>query len=476
MADDPDAPRSTARRPTANRRPTGRLLGVLLRWVLLLAAVAIVIVFLVAQGQSVSTTYGRSPDTGTVPAEPATVAVPSVARLKAMVAADRVVRLPGSVAQWDPAAVATAIGGANVRILVLPPGLTDDQRLTLFDVDNATILVFGTFVEERVGLAAVPDDLPGWQDQLGRDDVTDLLVLAIKDVRSSGAHVTSSPDGPHPAWRDPTATELSTVATALRARGEYAAPGATLTTVAANDTTQAFGTGRALYVAFPAPPRATPAPAYAPALARLFPGVPIVVLYGDWITYAGPHAADFADLASDTFYGWYGNLLSRGVFRQDGVLHAYLRWVAGVRDGGLFDRPLPYRPYDPLRVALPVLPWLFAACVAGFLALSLRSALRPALAHSHRIAALRRSSAPARLAGLTALAVEVSGLTDAHSDPALARAIIKLAAARDSVHKGLSNRVATELLDEAQAELDAVGRAVGVAGYRPEQYLRGRLA
>jgi hypothetical protein len=80
------------------------------------------------------------------------------------------------------------------------------------------------------------------------------------------------------------------------------------------------------------------------------------------------------------------------------------------------------------------------------------------------------------LAGLTALAVEVSGLTGARTDPALARAIVALRAAREALDERLPRRRVSDLLDEADRELDLVGRRVEFPGYRPAEYLRGRLA
>ncbi|WP_432839798.1 hypothetical protein [Dactylosporangium sp. CA-092794] len=76
-------------------------------------------------------------------------------------------------------------------------------------------------------------------------------------------------------------------------------------------------------------------------------------------------------------------------YPQGNVLGAYLALVTDVRYAGLFDRPLPYQPFDPLRVALPALPWLFAACVVVFLLLS-----AAALPRRRRPAALPASAAP----------------------------------------------------------------------------------
>ena len=194
---------------------------------------------------------------------------------------------------------------------------------------------------------------------------------------------------------------------------------------------------------------------------------------GSWIEYYGPHAEDFADVASASFYARFGDRLSAYAYGQDNVLGAYLGQVTDIRYAGLFDRPLPYQPVDPVRVALPVLPWLFAVCVAAFLALSVRALLRPPKAR--RLPGTRQAGIPARLAGLTALAVEVSGLTNARTNPALTRAISKLQAAREALDENLPDRQIRSLLDDAESELDSVGRGIEFAGYRPEAYLQGRL-
>jgi hypothetical protein len=434
-----------------------------------------IVVFLVAQGQRADVRYGQSPATGTIAqgtaGELPGVALPSTQQLTAMVAANPVVRLPGSVAQWDTDQVSRAIGGADVRILVTPPGLSEQQREEVDSIDKATVKVIGTEVSGDIYKVA-PGGLADWRGTLARADVTSALVLLINKVAhdSNVTHGGAATGG----WRDPTATELATVAADLRSTGIHVASGATLSTAPAKATAQAFGGDRALYVALPTQPIDAPSPDYGTALSRMFPDTPLVVMYGDWIEYHGPHAADFADLAAASFYARFGDRLSAYTYSQDQVLGAYLATVTDIRYAGLFDRPLPYRPADPLRIALPALPWLFAACVLAFLALSVRSLLRPATAS--RSLSRRRGGDDARLAGLTALAVEVSGLTGAKTDPALARAIVELKAAREALDERLPRARVRDLLDAADRELDQVGRQLEFPGYRPAEYLRGRLA
>ncbi|WP_243640019.1 hypothetical protein [Micromonospora sp. MW-13] len=96
--------------------------------------------------------------------------------MTALVAADPVVRLPGSVARWNEQRVREAIGNQQVRILVAPPGLDKDVRDRVRDVKNATLRVIGTEVSGGL-YQAVADDLPGWRAQFATGDVTDLRGL-----------------------------------------------------------------------------------------------------------------------------------------------------------------------------------------------------------------------------------------------------------------------------------------------------------
>ncbi|SCL27830.1 hypothetical protein [Micromonospora inyonensis] len=441
------------------------------RWVALGLAVLVLVVFLVAQRQSIDVSYGRSPASAAVPegsaGELTDTTVPSVAVMDAMVAAAPVVRLPGSVASWDEQRVREAIGGRDVRILVAPPGLDEAERDRIRDVEDATVRVIGLQVSGGI-YQATADTLPSWRAQFATGDVTGLLVTLIAALGDAP----TPPDHDGLRWREPGAAELATVTADLRATGRHVADGATLTAVPARTAASAFPDGDALYVALPRQPRGEPVPRYGPTLARVFPGRPVVVLYGAWIEYHGPHGEEFAEVTGASFYGQFGDRLSRYEYPQDNVLNAYLARVTDVRYAGLFERPLPYRPVDPLRVALPALPWLFAGCVVVFLALSTRSLWRGV----GRAGAVRGPGTTARLAGLTALAVEMSLLTDRRSDPGLTRGVAKLQAARAALDEGLPDPHVRALLTDAEAELDDTARTMGVAGYRPTFYLRERLS
>ncbi|MFC0064053.1 hypothetical protein ACFFQW_09685 [Umezawaea endophytica] len=432
----------------------------LVRWGSLGAAVLVLVVFLVAQRQSVDVSYGRSP-TSSDPVkegsagELADVTVPSVEEMTAMVRADAVVRLPGSVARWDEAAVREVIGDA--RILVAPPGLDEAERKRVRDVEAAEIRVIGTDVTGG-GLQATSTGLADWRIRFAQGDVTSLLVTLAAKLNDKPA----AEDVDRFRWREPTAAELDPVVADLRAAGVHTGAGATLARVP-KSAEAAFPDG-ALYVALPRQPFGEPVPQYGPALTALFPDRPVVVMYGDWIEYHGPRAEEFADVVGTSFYAQAADRIATYAYPQANVLHAYLNRVTDVRYAGLFDRPLPYLPLDPLRVALPALPWLFAACAVVFLVLSANSVRRGGTA---------RAGTPARLAGLTALAIEVSALS---SDPSLVRGMSKLRAAGDALAEDLPDAHVRTLLDDAAAELDTTAKALGRQDYRSDVYLRGRVA
>lgn len=446
------------------------------RWPLLALAATFLIIFLAAQYQSANVHYGELPEREAIAegsaGELTNTTLPSVEQMTAMVTANRVTRLDGAVAVWDADKIAAVTAGKDVRILVVPPGLTDEQRKQVNEVENATITIVGTRVSGGM-YVAVGDRAEDWRAQFARNDVTSSLLALIPAI-------TDQPDVDEytyaGAWRAPTTSELDAVAADLRTTGAHIGAGATLRKVPTKAAAEAFGTDNALVVALPALPVGRPAPDYGPPLAARFPGRPLVVMYGNWIEYHGPHAEQFADIASSGFYARYGDRLSRYAYPQANVLATYLGRVADIRYGGLFDKPLPYQPFDPLRVALPALPWLFATCVLGFLALSVRSLLRPALAAPSQFGTLGRAGLRARLAALTALAVEISGLPDARADAALTRAIGSLVVARESLDDDLPDRVARSLLNDAHQDLDDVARRLPYPGLRPDEYLRGRLA
>jgi len=435
-----------------------------LRWAFLAAAVVMIVVFLLAQRQTVDVSYAQSPsgkDTVTEGSagELTDADLPSVGELTDMLEDNRVVRLPGSIANWDEKMVTDAIGDADIRVLVTPPGLSEKQREQVHEVENATILVVGTEISGTL-YSVSSDDIAGWRAQFATGDVTSLMLTMIA----------SEKDQELPAdidlfrWRAPTAAELAPVVADLRADRLHVADGATLKSIP-NRAATAFPDRDPLFAAFPQQPYGQPVPEYGPALAKEFPDTPIVVMYGSWAEYHGPDAESFSDIVAAGVYSRFGDRIAGYAYPQGNVLGVYLNQVTDVRYAGLFDRPLPYQPFDPLKVALPVLPWLFALCVLVFLGLSVRSVLGPGGGPPRR--------APARLAGLTTLAIEMSALS---RDPALVRGLSKLEAARRAVAEDLPQRHVRRLLDGAESELDTAARELGRADYRPANYLAGGIA
>lgn len=457
------------------RRAVSAWLGVA-RWTCLGAAVAVLVVFLVSQrAESIDLSYARSPTSsesrdGDKDAGLSDASVPPVSELVSRLREERVVRLPGAVAHWDEGRVEQAIGNHDARILVAPPGLDEAERKRISEAqsqvdgeEREVLTIVGTTVSGGI-LEVMPSTLDERRAEFAQGDVTGLIVYLLAELWNQPA--------PAPAdgtadfrWRAPTADELTPVVAALRSDGRYVAADATLTDVPHDAARQAFDDSEPLVVAFPRQPFGEPVPDYGAALTARFPDRPIIVLYGLWVSYHGPDADVFADVAAASTYAQFGSYLSSRAYPQDAILGVYLDRVTDIRYAGLFDRPLPYQPPDPLRVTLPVLPWVFAACVAVFVALSARAVRTPR-------GLPRGTGAGARLGALTALAIEVSTLTDGESDVALTVALAKLESAREALETG---RKPDAFLADAHARLDEVARLLGRTDYRPDVYAGRQL-
>ncbi|WP_052168804.1 hypothetical protein [Actinoalloteichus spitiensis] len=447
-----------------------------LRWGALGVAVVVLTIFLVVQGRAtIDVSYGQSPSSADpVPegeaGELSDATVPSVEEMTRMVADNQIVRLPGSIAHIDEDRVRAEIGGTDARILIAPPGLDEDERERVREVENATVRVLGTEVSGGL-YQAVPDDFDGWRKRFATGDVTGSVTLLLRELRGERTEDDEDGEDDTIAWREPTAEEFGPVAADLRETGLHTAEGSTMDALPEAAAT-AFPDGDALYAVFPQQEADQPVPDYTTALAAEFPDRPIVVMYGSWVEYRGPYEEDFASVVTASIYGQLNDRLSKYDYPQSNVLHAYLNRVTDVRYAGLFDRPLPYQPFDPLRVTMPALPWIFAACVLVFLALSVRAVLRPVT----RPRQFQQGHTAARLAGLTALAIEVSALTGRDGDTPLTRGLAALEGARKALNDKLPDQHVHTLLNQAEAELDDTARAVGRTDYRPNVYLQGRLA
>ncbi len=293
-------------------------------------------------------------------------------------------RLPGAVAYWDERQVTRAVGDADIRILVAPPGLSEDQQDQVRDVENATIRIMGT-------------EIVGSVYQVGQRRPRRLA----RPVRRRRRHQPAA--GDHLEREERAAARRTTTCSPCAHRPPPSWPRWPLTCVPAARTSRAGATlsrqadergrPRSATRHRSSWPRSassrTPSrcPNYGPALAKLFPDTPIVVLYGNWISYYGPHAGEFADVAAAGFYARYGELLSRYDFPQDNVLDAYFDHVTTSATPGCSTARCPTSRSTRCGWRCPRCRG--CSCVrAGFLALSVRSVLRPA-------APARRASRPA---------------------------------------------------------------------------------
>ncbi|MBB3038011.1 hypothetical protein [Hoyosella altamirensis] len=273
-----------------------RLLWV--RWVFLVVGVAVLVLFLVAQRQSqgVDVSYGQSPSVDKVMEgdgdELTDQTIPSTADIQQRVDSDRVVILPGAVAQWDERRVSDALGDSDLRILVAPPGLSEEQKDQLDDVEGVDIQIVGTSVTGGI-FGATNNNIAGWRAEFATGDVTNLLVALIAREL----------DEEHPSDVDlldrriVTDSELAAVATDFSAGRRHAADGATLEAVP-ESAELAFPDEQPLVAAFPRQEFGEAMPDYGSALTERFPGKPILVMYGDWIEYHGPQAGEFAEIAA----------------------------------------------------------------------------------------------------------------------------------------------------------------------------------
>lgn len=391
----------------------------LIQWGSLALALVVLVIFLLAQQRIAAEQYGTDRlDSAPIDATPSlapTGTLPTDAQLQQAMAASTIVRLPGAVATLDEAAVTARIKQADavlaakdepaIKVVLAPPGLSDADVRRIYHLEGSNVTVIGLAVSFEA-YSVLPSITADWQSVFGTGDVTQLILAGI----AAGLEQAAPPDEPSSLqWRDPTADELSAMTAGLRDDRLYVGTGADLSGIPKLAATAFPGT-EAMVVALPQQQRGQSVPDYAPALAREFPNTPIVVMYGYWISYAGPHADAYADLAAATFYGSTREVISEKHFPQFNLLSVYLQRWAALRFSGMFDRQLPYSPPGPIGIALPALPWIFLGCVLIFVAVSVHSVHRrrpgPQLpAHSAH-------GQWARLTGLSSLAIEVSPLVD----------------------------------------------------------------
>lgn len=453
----------------------------MIQWGSLALALVVLVIFLLSQQQIATERYGTDRlDSSPVDATPSQATkgtLPTDAELKQAMAASTIVRLPGAVATLDEAAVTARIKQADavlaakdepaIKVVLAPPGLSDADRRRMYRLEGSNVTVIGLAVSFEA-YSILPSSAIDWQSVFGTGDVTQLILAGI----AAGLEQPAPPDEPSSLqWRKPTADELSTVVAGLRDDRRYVGPGADLSGIPTLAATAFPGTPP-MVVALPQQPPGQGVPDYAPALAREFPNTPIVVMYGYWISYAGPHADEYADLAAATFYGSTRDVISKTHYPQFNLLSVYLQRWAALRFSGMFDRPLPYSPPDPIGIALPALPWIFLGCVLVFVAISVHSV------HSRRpgrqLPAHSAHGQLARLTGLSSLAIEVSPLVDGAARAPLTRGIKRLTAAKQALDTHLPAALIDSQLDAGAHEFARVATAIHRQDYLPETYLRGR--
>ena len=428
---------------------------------MLALAVLLAVLFFAAQRERSDVTFGGGP-VGTVPVESTSGAsIPSQSQIHALLAADRVVRIDGAVAVYDEAAVLPLLAEYDLRLLLLPPGLSSDQVADL-DLPIDVVSVRGLETALSPFVSAPSDENELINAYAGRD-VTDSIVSLIAAVK----------EGPEldpvdrVGWRDPTPDELAAVLEQVGSDGgiAFTDPAARFDLPPA--AADAFPHTAPVVVVTPYAEPGVPAVDFRAALEDALPDRPIIQLTGQWLSFAG--AATSAEAVTASFYGEYGSRLARADHSQQVVLGAMLDRIAEFRHSGVFDRPAPQPAPDPVRLSLPWLPWVFAAVALAYVGLLIRDRLRPPAPTGTRDTA----DEAAALAGLSELVVELSRLAIARGSPHLDRAGTLLGVAGDALDVDDHQRVGQHL-DEARTELDRLTADLGLDHLRPDAFLAGR--
>jgi hypothetical protein len=398
----------------------------------------------------------------------------------AALTAGPVAQLPGSPAVIDAAALTTAIGSSNVRILAVP--FAHPEKLTDSDMDDATSdeldkvrswsyeqdadLV--TVVGLKINLSGLyeqwPDSVPDLQRVMVRSDLTQSLLFSVAYEQSGrdaadAAEQSATPEPEVPAAEAGT----ETIATALTEANYYAAPGVDAPATAFPGW-QEVGPDRVVRVALLAGPAAgEPLVDQLTPLAARFPDDIVVVASGRWVQMAGP---DQQLLDSAVLYG-YGAFYNR-VVQNDlpaaNLALGMLRRVGALRTGAVSDQQGPATK-DPVSGVSRVLPWLFVGTalvvVAGLLLLRRR---RSATAvNAARDDSRARSRTTAQLTLLAGQILDLDGLA-IHGDAKelVARASERYGTARDLLRSGGDRQVAQSAIDEASDLLSRAAADIGV--------------
>ncbi|WP_153506588.1 hypothetical protein [Cumulibacter manganitolerans] len=431
----------------------------LLQWTSLVLLVLTALIFMTREVQQPTVTFAAVAKDTPPKAAAAQPAPPSYDAIVAEYGGQRIIRLPGAVAQLDEAAVTPWLDAAGAsRVVLAPPRDPDDsQRM---DVPDDVVLVTGT----SASLSPYDTFSTTFAEvgrTLGAADVTSDVITLAAAVADRDDDVPEA--APLPV-RAPTAEETAAVVADLADDGLAFVGGAP-----AFD--RPAGNGFAappLIVVTPYVAPGTPAVDYREPVTAAYPGRTVVLMTGLWIQYAGAGVDELAPAITASFYGQLEDRLRKYAYSQESVLAANLARVEQFRTSGMFDLDAPYVAPDPLHLTLPVLPW-----VCGGLALVLLGAA----AWPRRPLGTTRVSAASvsRYAGLSELAVEISALVPSSADGAFTRSGAALRAVRD----GLDDATLTDddlgaLLERAESELATVAARLQRADLEPARYLARR--
>ncbi|MFV0533898.1 MAG: DUF6403 family protein [Cumulibacter sp.] len=399
--------------------------------------------------------------------DPAPAPQPSYNDIVAEYGDDPIITVDGSQASVQEDVVLQWMEQADVTQVVLAPPLDPSAELDAsIDVPDDVLLVTG-LQPSLSPYASQPSTPQGMARVYGTGDVTEgvthLLALRAEagdDEEELGVET-----------REPTAEELAPVLSGLAA-DDIAFTAEAPTFEYPSVATEAYPEGdRPLIVVSPQEPAGGPIIDYASAVAEAFPDRSVVAMTGTWVDYAGTYADEFERPLTASLYGRFGERIGNFNYSQEAVLRLALNEVASYRHSGIFGKPLPYEPVDPVDVAMPFLPWLIAGLGVVGIAAAIVQVRRSKPKDVEHVTDHELS----RLAGLSELAVEVSALTNGRSAAALVRATRALSEAKD-VCDGEEDDLGlvTELLDRAERELSSVADLLDRADYQPRNFLQGR--